>query len=226
MRKHRGGFTGIELILLVGVIGLVGFFAAPAVGKSVNTIFSGNQNQQKQVRKLQESYTMFYKDDKGNFKPAPVPYKRIEEELNFVRQEPQETLWQKFMKLGAMAVVIIVLLSYLGLWPVIALWWNKKVRPKIEAAQEALENEEAQHYALKEDARRIVISVDEGLGVMNTAIDKAYTIANAATDQKVREEQIRTGQTLEQVKRDFLTAMSRKQDTSTKDLVRELLKND
>lgn len=226
MSKSKKGFTGIEIIVLVGVIGLISYFAAPSIGKGVNSIFTGTKNQNKQIHKVSESYSMFYKDDKGNFKPAPVPYKRIEEELNFVREEPPETLWQKFWKLGAMAVVIIVVLSYLGIWPVIALWWNKKIKPKIEAAEEALKNEKIDHSALKEDARLIVISVDEGLASLNDAIKTAFAIANSSEDPKVKEEQINIGQALTQAKDHFLTAMSRKQDTTTKDLVRELLKND
>jgi hypothetical protein len=226
MLKNRKGFTGIELIILVGVIGLISYFAAPSVGKAVNNVFTGTKNQQKQTHKITEQYSMFYKDDNGNFKPAPVPYKRIEEELNFVRDEPPETLWQKFWKLGAMAVVIIVVLSYLGLWPIIILWWNKKVKPKILAAQTELETLKTAHTELKGDAKLIVISVDEGLASMDEAIKQAFAIANASVDPIIKERQLAIAQTLESVKADFLTAMSRKQDTTTKNLVRELLKND
>jgi competence protein ComGC len=226
MRHNRKGFTGIELIILVGVIGLVSYFAAPAIGKAANNIFSGGGNRQKQMHKVTEQYSMFYKDDKGNFKPAPVPYKRTEEALNYINAEPPETLWQKFMKLGAIAVAIIALLSYLGLWPIIALWWNKKVKPKIDAMQTELESTKSAHAELKGDAKLIVMSVDEGLATLNESVKTAYAIANAATDPKIKETQMTIGQTLDKAKADFLTAMSKKQDTTTKNLVRDLLKND
>jgi len=224
--NNKRGFTGIELIVLVGLIGLVSYFSAPAVGKAVNNIFSGGQNQQKQTHKVTEQYSMFYKDDKGHFKPAPVPYKRTEEELNFVREAPPETLWQKFLKLGAMAIVIIVVLSYLGLWPIITLWWNKKIKPKIQATQDELESLKTVHTELKGDAKLIVVSVDEGLATLNESTKTAYAIASVSTDPKIKEIQMAVGQALDKAKEDFLTAMSRKQDTTTKNLVRELLSND
>lgn len=223
---NRKGFTGIEIVVLVAVIGLVGYFAAPSVGKAVNNIFSGAQNRQKQIHKVTEQYSMFYKDDKGNYKPAPVPYKRTEEAFNYVNTEPPETLWTKFWKMGAMAVVIIVLLSYLGLWPIIVLWWKKLIKPKIEAAQNQLTELKEEHQELKGDAKLIVLSVDDGLASLDEAVKTAYAIANATTDLVVKDKQLTLGQALEKAKADFLAAMSRKQDTTTKNLVRELLKND
>jgi hypothetical protein len=61
---------------------------------------------------------------------------------------------------------------------------------------------------------------------MDEAIKQAFAIANASVDPIIKERQLAIAQTLESVKADFLTAMSRKQDTTTKNLVRELLKND
>jgi Tfp pilus assembly protein FimT len=226
MRRNKKGFTGIEMIILVGVIGAVMAFAAPAAGKAINSVFSGGGNRQKQTHKVSEQYSMFYKDDKGNFKPAPVPYKRTEESLNYTNAEPPETLWQKFMKLGAMAVAIITLLSYLGLMPIIALWWNKKVKPKIDALQTELQSTKTAHAELKDEAKMIVASVDDGLKTMNTSITTAQTLAAAATDPIVKDRQLVVAQALATAKDDFLTAMSKTQDSTTKDLVRDLLKND
>ena len=226
MRKNRKGFTGIELIILVGVIGAVMAFAAPAAGKAINSVFSGGGNRQKQSHKVSEQYTMFYKDDKGNFKPAPVPYKRTEESLNYVNAEPPETLWQKFMKLGAMAVAIIALLSYLGIAPIIALWWSKKVRPKIDSMKTELEKTKTAHSELQDEAKMIVASVDDGLETMNASFTTAQTLAAAATDPITKEKQLSVAQALAKAKDDFLTAMSKKQDSTTKNLVRDLLKND
>ncbi|MFA5160244.1 MAG: type II secretion system protein [Candidatus Omnitrophota bacterium] len=224
--RSKKGFTGIELIIFVGIIGLVASFAAPSIGKAVNSVFTGTKNQQKQVHKVTEQYSMFYKDDKGNYKPAPVPYKRTEDSLNYINTEPPETLWQKFIKLGAMAVVIIIVLSYLGLWPIITLWWNKKVKPKIEKTQAELEAVQREKGCLSEEAKRIVLSVDGGLASIDDAIKRANIVLDASTDQVSKATQLAIVKVLEQVKFDFLDAMSRKQDASTKNLVKELLKND
>ena len=204
MKSNRKGFTGIEFIILIGVIGLVTAWAAPAAGKALNSIFAGNQNQQKQIHKVSEQYPVFYKiDDKGTLKAAPVPYKRTEEELNFVREEPPETLWQKFTKLGAMAIVIIVVLSYLGLWPVITLWWNKKIKPKIEAKEKELEATKIKHVELEGEARLIVISVDAGLGTLNDSIKTSSAVAAAATDPNIKVAQLAITQILTKAKEDF-----------------------
>jgi Tfp pilus assembly protein FimT len=226
MQKNKRGFTGIEIILFVAVCGIAAYFSAPAVGKAVNGMFGGGGNRQKQSHKVTEQYSMFYRDDKGNFKPAPVPYKRIEESLNYVNAEPPETLWQKFTKLGAMAVAIIALLSYLGIAPIIALWWSKKVKPKIDSLKEELENTKATHAELQDEAKMIVASVDDGLETMNTSITTAQTLASSATDPSVKDKQIAIAQALTDAKADFLGAMSKRQDSTTKDLVKELLKND
>jgi len=224
--KGGKGVVEIGLVALVAAIGFVLFLAGPNIGKGINNIFAGTKNQQKATHKVTEQYSMFYKDDKGNYKPAPVPYKKTEESLNMVNTEPPETLWQKFLKLGAMAIAIIVVLSYLGIWPIIVLWWKKKIKPKLDQAQADLEAAQTEKKQLRGDAKLIVQSVDEGLASMDEAIKTANALVNASTDIKIKETQLAVAQALSKAKDDFLTAMSRKQDTTTKNLVRELLKND
>jgi len=225
MRKK--GFTGIEIILLVAVIGVLGWFAGPFIGKGINNIVGGANNQQKQTYEVTEQYSMFYQDPvTGKFRPAPVPYKRSEKSLNYTTIQPPETLWQKFWKMGATAVVIIVVLSYLGLWPVITLWWNKKIKPKIEATQAQLEAEQCEKEELTTEAKRIVVSVDAGLKSLNGASSKAMDLANAATDPNIKATQLAVAQALMSAKSTFMTEMSKYQDQSTKDKVKELLKND
>lgn len=211
MKFNKKGFTGIEIALILCAISLMGYFAMPSIGKAINNVFSGDKNKQKQIRKISEQYSMFYKDDKGNYKPAPIPYRRTEEALNYINIEPPETLWTKFWKMGIMAVVTIVLLSYLGIWPIITLWWNKKIKPKIAATQVQLENLKTEKEELSADAKKIVQSVDEGLAIMDAAI----IVAKGQPYESL----------LMSLKRDFLIAMSRRQDSTTKKLV-ATLKND
>jgi len=230
--RNKKGFTGIEIVFILCALGIVGYFAVPQVGKAVNNIFTGNKNQQKASYKVSEQYSMFYKDDKGNYKPAPIPYKRTEESLNYTNAEPPETLWQKFWHLGAMAVVIIMLLSYVGILPIIRLWWSKKIKPKLDQAEADLENLKEQQEQLSGDAKLIVRSVDEGLSAIDSAIASAQMALNTATalpDSPAKSLQLSLAQAVltavTGVKKEFLNAMSRKQNNTTKLLVAEL-KND
>lgn len=244
--KNRKGFTGVEIIVLVAVACVGFFFAGPNIGKGVHNIFQGDKNKTKITSKVTESYPMFYKDKDGNFIPSKVPYMKTEENFNSTTEKAPETLWEKFWKMGAMAVIIIVILSYLGLWPIITLWWNNKIKPKIEKTKLQLEDMTEQHDVLKGDAKLIVISVDEGLAAINSEIASAQaTFSNAQAtlnsaalieDISSRNAALINAQNLvarasaildavTKVKKEFVAAMSRKQDTTTKMLVSEL-KND
>ena len=244
--RNRKGFIGIELVILVAVAIIGAYFAAPSIGKGVHNIFAGNKNKQKSVHKVTEQYSMFYKNEKGNFVPAKIPYSRTEESFNYTHIEPPETLWEKFWKMGAMAIIIVMVLSYLGLWPIITLWWNKKIKPKIIETQKDLENLKAEKDKLTGDAYLIVKSVDEGLAAMDAVIaaakgqadaaQQALILSTAMPDATARTASAAAAQHANTVaqavltsamnlKKDFLAAMSRKQDSTTKLLVAEL-KND
>jgi len=228
--RNKKGFTGIELTILIAVIGAVSYFAAPSVGKAVHNIFQGDKNSQKQIHKVKESYPVLYrasvgKDGIATYKPAG-DYKRNEEFYNLKAQKPPETLWQKFWKLGAMAVVIIIALSYLGLWPIIALWWNKKIKPKIEQTRENLKNLQKEKFELTGQAEQIVVSVDAGLKTLKDSRENVLASSVSATDPKTKEIYSAVAQALEKAHKDFLLAMKTKQDSDTEDLVTDLLKHD
>lgn len=222
---NKRGFTGIEVMAVVAIIGLITYFAAPPTIKAVGTLFSGgDKNQQKAVHKIDRTRTLYEVDPMTNkMKPVKETYSEYSNE--FMAQEPPETLWTKFWHLGAIAVVIIMILSYLGLWPIIALWWNKKIKPKIAAAQNSLEELQTQHDELTADAKRIVISIDEGLLSMDAAIKAANAMADATVDPAMKVTQLAIAKALTDMKASFLAAMSKKQDSTTKLLVSEL-KND
>lgn len=232
MKSERKGFTGIEIALVVAIAGLALFFSAKPIGQAVGGLWEGSKNRQKQTHKIQEQYQMFYKDKDGNLLPAPTPYVRIEEGMNYVNAEPPETLWQKFWRMGIMAVVIIVVLSYLGILPIIRLWWSKFIKPKLDKAKEDLEQVQEAQQQLSQDAKLIVKSVDEGLASLDSQIASAQvSLANmtAMADSPTKEMQVRIAQAIATAmttaKREFLNAMSRKQNNTTKLLVAEL-KND
>ena len=245
--RNKKGFTGVELIVLIAISGLVMFFAGPSIGKTVNNLFhGGSTNKTKVTSKVTESYPMFYKDKDGNFIPSKVPYMRTAENFNSTTEAPPETLWEKFWHLGAIAVVIIVVLSYLGLWPVIALWWNKYVKPKIKQAEANLEDMVDKHDALRGDAKIIVNSIDNALGELQKHIDatkaqvdsslSALNQAGLITDSIQRQAAIALAQSnlliaqtvyfsVVDMKKDFKSSLDKEQDSTTRLLVAEL-KND
>jgi len=245
-RSNKKGFTGVELIVLVAISGLILFFSGPNIGKGINNIFQGGKNKTKAEHKISESYPIFYKNDKGEFIPTKIPYSRIEESSGSIVIDPPETLWEKFWKLGAMAVVVIVVLSYLGLWPIVALWWNKVIKPKIVATQTRLEEIKEQHGALRGDAKIIVKSIDNALGELQKHIDSAKGQVDSAlsalnqtsliADPTQRQAAITLAQnnllvvqtvyfSVVDMKKDFKASLDREQDSTTKLLVAEL-KND
>lgn len=243
---NKKGIIDVAVVTLVAVCGLIAWVCGPQMVKSVGTIFGNGANQKKVTRSVQSERTLYQVDPQHPDKMIPVKEKYSEQSFGLDTSEPPETLWTKFWHLGGVAVLIIIVLSYLGIWPVITLWWKKIVKPKIDATKEQLAALEESHDELKGDAKLIVISVDEGLAAMNQSIATAKATVEAATasvasaglitDPVVRQAAIANAQntlTISQaiytaigkMKNDFMTALSRKQDTTTKLLVAEL-KND
>lgn len=246
---NRRGFIDVAVVALVAVCGVILWLTGPTVIKATSGLIHGNGGKTKKAtHKVVEQYPMFYKNDSGDFVPTKTPYSKTEEFYNVDSQEQADSLWTKFWHMGFMAVLIIVALSYLGLWPIITLWWNKKIKPKLLAAQANLEAIQDQQEELTGDAQLIVLSVDEGLAQFDVALSAStvalesaqQSIAMAATnttmDASTRAALLENAQhsqavaqavvnAVTKLKKDFVTAMSRKQDTTTKLLVAKL-KND
>jgi hypothetical protein len=222
--NRKGMVEVAAMVWLVGIVvgGLVTWLAGPALIKSFGNLANGgDKNQQKIVHKVDKTRTYFELDEaSGKYKPAFVD-KTSEYSNELAAQEPPETLWEKFWKMGVMSVVIIIVLGYLGILPIIKLWWNKVVRPKLAQAKIALEEKEE----LNDEARLIVQSVDDGLASMDANIKAAQTLSASTTDATVKATYNTIAASLQDMKADFMAAMSRKQDSTTKLLVSEL-KND
>jgi hypothetical protein len=234
--KSRKGFTGIELVILVAVCLIGAVFAAPKIGEGVHNIVNGGQNQKKATVTRQLERTYYVPDEKhpGKF-IADHTDKLSEASFSLDATQPPETLWQKFLHLGIMIIPVIILISYLGAWPLVN-YWVSKIRAKVQAAATA-------HEQTLSDTKMIVKSVDEGLGMLNSAIAAAkaqydasvqsMTLTAGISDPTQRQAAIDTAQhaqmvaqavvtALSNLKDDFLAAMSRKQDATTKALVAKL----
>ena len=228
MRLKFGNKRGmVEVVAVVGmlVIGVITWLAGPSLIKAVGSLANGgDKNQSKIVHKVDKTRTYYEMDENGKIKPAFTD-KTSEYSNELVATQPPETLWEKFWKMGAMAVVIIVALSYLGILPIIRLWWSKKIKPKIDKAQADLEAVVVKHDELTGEAQMIVASIDVGLATMDANISAAQTMVDAATDPVVKNSYTTIVSALRDMKQDFLDALSKKQDSTTKMLVAQL-KND
>jgi hypothetical protein len=222
MLRNRKGFVieGMAVVWVVAslVIGAVAFFQGPQIVKAIR---GGDRNEQKAVHKIDKTRTYFELDEKtGDYKPSFVD-KTSEYSTEMEKITPPETLWEKFWHLGWMAVATIAVITgiiiFLGAGPLVMRWINK-LRAKIAEMGQAEED-------LTADARKIVLSIDEGLATMEANIKAAQTMADATTDVNVKQSYTTIVLALQDMRTDFLTALSKKQDSTTKLLVREL-KND
>ena len=245
--KNRKGFTGIEIVIIIAVCGIIGYFAAPKVGEGIHNIVNGGQNQKKATISRQVERTYYVPDEQhpGKF---IKDHTDVSKETSFASDssQPPETLWEKFWHLGFIAVVIIALIAgaitYFGAWPFVKNWINK-LKADIAAKEAALQAEQNAHADLSTDAKLIVKSVDAGFaemdkhiaavkaqvdsatlslnqaGLLVDPIQRAAAITLAQNNLTIAQEVYKSVVNMEQ---DFKDALSMSQDTSTKMLVSTL----
>jgi hypothetical protein len=147
---------------------------------------------------------LYFTDEKGHQYTAYATTK--EQTIMNTSEEPKLTLWQKIKNLGLWGILLVVLgCLFPPVGVVLTIIWNK-VTGALHTQVDIL-NEK--HDELCAEAKTIVSSVDEGLAVMDTAI--------AAAKDKPEIYAL-----MVDLKKDFLTALSRKQDATTKKLVAQL----
>jgi hypothetical protein len=173
---------------------------------SVLGISSPKTTKQAVNKKEEKRPTVYFVDDKGN---VTIGYTTVNTFSNVESSaETQLTFWQKIKNLGFIGIVLIILgFLFPPVGAILMFIWNKVT----SGLKNRLNEAEVAKEELSIDAKKIVLSVDEGLAVIDTAIAAAKT-------PEIKEITV-------QLKKDFLTAMSRKQDSTTKLLVAEL-KND
>lgn len=147
---------------------------------------------------------MYFTDEKGHQYTAYATTK--EQTIMNISEEPKLTLWQKIKNLGLWGILLVVLgCLFPPVGAVLAIIWNKVTG----ALNTQITTLNEKHDELTGEAKTIVASIDEGLAVMDAAIaaakDKPELYAAMVT-----------------LKKDFLSALSRKQDATTKKLVAQL----
>ena len=139
------------------------------------------------------------------------------------------TLWQKIQSLGMIGIGLVVLgVIFPPLGLVLAIVWKKitgGLKATIAAANTKITEVIDAHEELTGDAKKIVLSIDDGLATMDANIKAAKTMADSTLDANVKATYNTIAAALMDMKADFMAAMSKTQDSTTKLLVREL-KND
>lgn len=249
MFKNKKGIieTAVALYLVLAFVGGA-IFWKPAT--SILGISSQPQKTQKSIIKKTESTPILYYTDPANGKQY-VAYAIKQEESNIaLSEESKLTLWQKIKNLGVLGIILVIA----GLlWPPLGgvLWfvWKRitgTLKTAVENANTKIEEIQDKHEELTGDARLIVKSVDEGLATIDVAIAAAnssaetarqsLTLAAGIIDAQARASATEAAQhaymvaqavftATTNIKKEFLSAMSRKQDSTTKLLV-AALKND
>lgn len=119
-------FTGIELVMIIAIIGAVSLFAGPPLVKSLGTIATGgDKNQQKATRKVKQQYSMFYQNEKGQFIAAPTPYKLEIDEMNYVSAPPKASLWDTVKKYAILLIFLAIAFPSFGVW-LFKRFWDMK----------------------------------------------------------------------------------------------------
>jgi competence protein ComGC len=124
--KNKKGFTGIEVVLAIAVIGLMAGMFLPKTVASFGDLFNGgNKNQQKQTYTVSEKYPIGTLDEKGKF-VRMGDYSKSETHLNLAAQQAPEKWSTKI------AIVVGILVVLAIAFPAVAvnLWLKAKANMK------------------------------------------------------------------------------------------------
>jgi hypothetical protein len=139
------------------------------------------------------------------------------------------TFWQKIQNLGVLGMLLTGLgFAFPPLGAILMIIWRRvtgAAKVALSTANQTISDWKDKQEELSWEAKTIVKSVDEGLASMDANIRAAQTMADSTTDATVKASYTTITKALLDMKQDFLDAMSRKQDSTTKKLVSEL-KND
>lgn len=248
--RHAGkkGIVEATVILFIVAAFLGGVLLWKPATSMLGISNTPRKIKQSMIKKEESKPVLYYTDEKGN---KYVAYATKSEESSLdSSEEPKLTLWQKIKNLGVFGMLLV----FVGLaWPplggILLIVWKRvsgTLKKAVENANSQLQNVQEEKDELSADAKKIVLGIDEGLAAFDSAIASAKGTADAAQqsltlssgiiDLQARAASLETAQhayTVAQsvasaiiaLKKDFMTAMSRKQDSTTKKLVAEL-KND
>ncbi len=156
------------------------------------------------IKKEEKKPIFYYTDEKGKNYIA-YAYKNESSNIN-IDEQPKLTLWQKIQNLGIWGIILIILgCLFPPVGAVLMFVWKRVTG----ALHNQIDTVTQQQEELSSDAKKIVQSVDDGLAMLDEAI-----AANKDCPEVYK--------AMVELKQKFLTALSSKQDTTTKLLVARL----
>ena len=229
VKSKRGFVVEGTILLAVGATILLATLWKPlssTVGGFIGSVQPQKVN--KQMYKKSESKPVFYEDEKG--RQVVAHWTKKESSTSMLSEESKLSLWQKIKNLGVVGILLAVAGFMFPPFGAILLFiWSrvkKGMKTAVNSANKQIEQIKDEKNSLTDEAKLIVMSIDSGLESLNEATRASAALAISSIDPKTKEIYFAVSQSLEKAKHDFLTAMSRKQNSTTKNLVKELLKND
>ena len=211
MKHRKGEVITLAVATVAIVMCVVGLLFRPIVDK-VLPMFGNNQ---KIIStKTVESKPVWIKNPDGTSTLVQTTSTAID---NSAVPVPL-TFMQKIWQLGVFGISLVILGCLFPPLGAILLFIYNKAKGKV--AEWSIK-----HEGLTADAKKIVNSVDDGLATMDANIKAAQGMADATTDPTVKASYTAISKALMDMKQDFLGALSKTQDSTTKLLVSQL-KND
>lgn len=199
---NRKGVVEVMVIVYVAVAFIIGLFAyKPAVSLLGGT---AKKTSNSTITKEEKLPSVWYIDEKGN-KYIAYAYKSEKSNIN-ITEIPKPTLWQKIMNLGFWGILLVVLGCLFPPVGAVLMFLWKKITGALHTQIDSITQ---QHEELSADAKKIVQSIDDGLAILDTAIEAAKDKPDVY-------------KSMVELKKSFLTALSSKQDATTKLLVAQL----
>lgn len=225
--SNQKGFTGFEIAAVLAI----GFVFVTVVGPILKPLIPGLSNGNGQTSTQKSSYKetmepVLTKDGS----PMAVQTADGQEAYLFKRTKsndasdekvvPPAPWYERFVSwlagLGFLGLVLALAFpgAAIAVWVFIKGRWHK--------LKEAAAANKAAEENMRIEAKRIVKSIDEGIGAFERQIAAAQAVMDGTIDPAIKATQAAVIAALIASQKSFMTAMSVKQDQSTKDLVKVL----
>lgn len=212
LKNKRGEAITIAVATVAGIAILLGLLFRPILDK-VLPMFGNNQ---KIVStKVVESKPVWIKNPDG----TSTMVQTTSTVMNNSTEPVKLTFLQKVQNLGVWGIILVILgCLFPPFGAVLAFIWKKLTTQIVEWT--------TKHDELSAETKKIVASVDDGIATMNANIKATNLMADSTTDVTVKTTYITISKALMDMREDFLDALSKKQDSTTKLLVAELKHDD
>lgn len=105
---NKKGFTGIETLLAIGILGLLIGLFAPKTVASIGDVFNGGTKDKTQQRyEMREKFPVGTLDEKGKF-VRMGDYDKSEKRLNIIAEQPPEKWSTKVKIIIGFAIVLAI----------------------------------------------------------------------------------------------------------------------